>query len=114
MTTKLAIGLLLAAGLSVAAWVFRNALGLPGMAEAPPAAVRKCVTGSQVLYSSQACPAGSREQAAGGGTLTVLPAARVPTAADGASRPLPNVRDLLIDPQAVDIKERRIEAVTGR
>jgi hypothetical protein len=113
MTTKLAWGLPACAALAVAGWVFRDAIGLGAMAPARQAGtVRKCVAGAQVLYSDSACPAGSREVAASGGTVTVLPAAR--TMPGAASRPLPNVRDLLVDPQAVDIKDRRMEEVIGK
>jgi hypothetical protein len=115
MTTKLARGLLACAALGVAGWVFRDAIGLRGMAPARQAtSVRKCVAGAQVLYSDGACPAGSRETTTGGGTVTVLPALRVQPGGGAASKPLPNVRDLLVDPQAADLKDKRMEEVIGK
>ena len=125
MTSKLAsrliLGLLAVCALAGAAWMYRDALGLAptlggaARAVAPgTSAVRKCVLEGQVLYSSQACPGGSREHTLGGGTVTVLPATRPLPGAGAASKPLPNVRDLLVDPRAADIKDKRMEEVIGR
>ena len=75
-------------GVLGAAWFARDSalirpvaarLGVPP-AEATPdtartlaaAGVHKCRVGSRVVYSDQACPAGSRELAADGGTVTVM------------------------------------------
>lgn len=51
----------------------------------PAAAARKCVgAGALVTYTNGPCPAGTREQALDGGTLSVLPAVRAPAAAAAA------------------------------
>ncbi len=76
------------AGALGAAWVGRDSsllrtvaarLGVPP-ADATPdtaatlaaAGVHKCRVGARTVYSDQACPAGSRELAANGGTVTVM------------------------------------------
>ena len=98
--------LLLAAALGAALWWQRDHPAvqrlLPGVvsklppaltapAGAPAAAavggrLRKCRSGGQLLYTDGACPPGSREEAADGGTVTVLPAVK-PAAASAAAAP---------------------------
>ena len=125
---------------AVAAWVFREPLGvsrLTGLTgftgftrSADPASAaadsgaRKGVRNGQVTYTNEPCPAGSREQALSGGTLTVLKVAPAVSPAVSASQPsapqspaakaLPNVRGLLPDPNAANMKDQRMEAIIGR
>jgi hypothetical protein len=117
------VGLLCLAGVAAAAWWQREALGLaplgrlmPLAAEAPAASaagLRKCMVGGQLLYTNGNCPAGSREQAIQGGSVSVVASPRaVPAPAPAASR-LPHVRDLLLDPQGADLEDRRMDAVIG-
>ena len=58
----------------------RGAVGLPGPAAAPTttetlhaAGVHKCQTAGGILYVDAACPKGSHEVAANGGTVTSMP-----------------------------------------
>lgn len=49
------------------------------------AAARKCQGATQVVYTDGPCPAGTREAAIDGGSVTVLPAVRPPAAATAAA-----------------------------
>jgi len=81
---------------------------------APAAPPRKCVSASGVLYTTDAaCPAGSREQAASGGTVNVLPAVRqaAPPASAASAQPL--LRQLA-DPQgSAALQAKRLEKAVG-
>ena len=75
------------AALAVVAWVERASplveriaqpLGLPSPDATPDTAktlaaagVHKCRVGSRIVYIDQACPVGSKELAANGGTMTI-------------------------------------------
>lgn len=102
----------------------RHGLGLPGVAAAPTttetlhaAGVHKCQTPGGILYVDAACPKGSRELAANGGTVTVMPfpkPAPAPSAlASGVlGRPLvqgmsPEERDRLRDKMIEDAANRK-------
>ena len=80
------------------------------------AGIRKCLRGSEVLYTQGACPPGSREAALTQGSITVVPPIKAtPQAAApeaGASRP--NVRTLLRPPGEPDLRERQMDRVIGR
>lgn len=133
--------LLLASLLAVLAWLYRVPLGLatgPAVADLPGAAavgrlldaapapsrpapqasngggVRKCLVKGEVLYTNGDCPTGSREQAVSGGTVNVLAAPSAsPRAASEPARP-PHVRDLLVKPDEVNLKDKRMEAIIGK
>lgn len=126
--------LLLAAALVAAVWWQRDHPAvqrlLPGAvsklpsALTPPAAtpaavsgrLRKCRSGGQLLYTDGACPPGSREEAADGGTVTVLPAVR-PTAANAAAAPASAqtpLRRLAGDGVVPDQQERMVEQALKR
>ena len=131
----LVVGLLLG-GLAVAAWLGRDELahkltgavdgavnstvrgaappGLPNAGPGPAAAggLHKCLQGSQVLYTDAPCPQGSRTQAVAG-AVTVVPGMPSGPPAPAASG-LPNVRQVLAPPDAVDLKAERIDAVIGK
>jgi hypothetical protein len=87
--------------------------------KAPSSAVRKCVGAQQVLYTHEACPAGTREQGMGAGTVSVLPAApRVPSpgapapeVAASAETPL---RRLAGDGLPPDLQQRRVDQALQR
>lgn len=49
------------------------------------AAARKCQGAARVVYTDGPCPAGTREAAMDGGSVTVLPAVRPPAAAAAAA-----------------------------
>ena len=133
--------LLLASLLAVLAWLYRIPLGLasgPAVADLPGAAavgrllepsavpakapaspspsggVRKCVVKGAVLYTNGDCPAGSREQAVSGGTVNVLAAPNATTPAASVAQQPPNVRNLLVKPDEVNIKDKRMEEIIGK
>jgi hypothetical protein len=64
--------------------------------------LRKCLRGSEVLYTNDNCPAGTQDVAIKGGALSVLPAAPVvaPPAPQAASEP--------------SMKEKQIDRIIGR
>ena len=119
---------------AAAAWHFRAPLGLSQLISAihptdptraaAAAGARKCLSNGKVTYTNEACPAGSREQALSGGTLTVLKAApvvppavpsAVPSADPSTNASAPaQVRSSLLDPKAPNVREQRMEAVIGR
>ncbi len=111
--TSLLLGLLL-----TVAWTASHYLGwqpkVPeGLAPTPKAAsaLRKCLPESgsgAVLYSSSACPAGTREQAMSGGTVNVLPSvAAVAPAKAASARPL--MHRLAPPEEAAELREKRME-----
>ena len=87
MTLKFVIAAVVALGLAAAAWFHRGtppvagivrAVGLPAESTAPmtaetlkAAGVRKCVGSAGTSYIDGACPRGTREVAANGGTMTI-------------------------------------------
>lgn len=75
--------------------------------------LRKCRRGAQIEYTNGPCPAGTREEGVGAGTVTVLPAAPAPSAMPGsAAKPL--LRELAgtVDPR--QMQERMIDRAVGR
>ncbi len=74
-------------------------------ASQPP---RKCLAADgSLLYSSEACPAGMREQAIRGGTVTVLQAPPRPPASSASAQPLLHQ---LVDQAEIDrLRERRLD-----
>jgi hypothetical protein len=84
-------------------------------APSPAAAgLRKCVREGRLLYTNQACPQGSREQALSAGSVTVLPATPVAALPGSAASGPPTVRDLLTDGHAVDITDKRMDEIIGK
>ena len=84
------------------------------LAPAPSAAsaLRKCLPASgsgAVLYSSSACPAGTREQAIAGGTVNVLPSVAAVAAAKPASAHKPLLQRLAPPEEAAALREKRME-----
>jgi hypothetical protein len=76
--------------------------------------LRKCRGNGQVLYTDGGCPPGSREEAADGGSVTVLPAApRAASAAPAASAQTP-LRRLAGEGVVPDQQERRVEQALNR
>ena len=61
-----------------------------------------------MLYTNDACPAGSTEQKVKGGTITVMPAYKAPPAPESPSSGIPNARDLL-KPKGGTLKEQAQE-----
>jgi hypothetical protein len=110
-------GLLLAAALALAYGASQHwGLRLPAPElQAPPAktaaALRKCLPESgagAVLYSSSACPAGTREQRIAGGTVNVLPSLAAVAAAKPASAQ--TLMQRLAPPEeAAALREKRME-----
>jgi hypothetical protein len=111
------------AGLPGADWPGVTTLkNLPGVSPATsrtaPAAnaagrARKCLVKGEVLYTNGECPTGSHEQPVSGGTVSVMPAG--PTTASGQSPHRPShVRELLVKPDEVSLKDRRMEEVIGK
>ncbi len=123
------IAMVVVAGLAIAGWYYRGAAPLAGLARAvlpadasqPPslqaAGVHKCVGSGGASYRDGPCPAGTREVAANGGTMTVTsfpkPAPRLPTLASGVlGGPIvttmdPDERDRLRDKAIDDAANRR-------
>ncbi len=65
-----------------------------------------------MLYTNSECPAGSRRQAITG-SVSVLPAG--PDAAPASAPQGPkHVRDLLVKPDEVNIKDKRMEEIIGK
>ncbi|MDE2369738.1 MAG: hypothetical protein KGN16_12280 [Burkholderiales bacterium] len=109
-------GVVLALVATLAVWRWHGSppwpAGLGASLAAQSAALHKCLAaGRPVLYTADACPAGSRE-AAVQGAVTVLPAAPQPAAA-AASAP-PHVRDRLVGPDPGDLRDKRMDAIIGR
>ena len=111
---------LLGLGLAAAAVIKLDALKAfqPGLGAAPPAptvGLQKCLADGRVIYTDGSCPAGSRPQALDGGTLSVVSSPPPPARAAAPGQPaLPHARDALLDPQGVDIRQRRMDAVIGQ
>lgn len=110
----LCLGLAAVAALNLDEWrALRQRWG--AAPAAPAAALHKCLRDGRVSYTDAACTQGSSRQVLEGGTLSVI--ASPPPPARAAAPGMPNARDArdaLVDPQAVDIKQRRMEAVIGQ
>jgi len=127
MNLKFVAAAVVAVGLAIAGWFFRGtapvvsverAVGLPMPGATPQAAgVRKCVGAGTTSYVDGPCPAGSREVAANGGTMTVTafpkPSSRPSALASGVfGGPIvttmdPDERDRLRDRAIDDAANRR-------
>lgn len=75
------------------------------------AGVRKCVRGGEVVYTSESCPPGHREQGMQRGTLNVVTATPVPKPAASAER-TGTLRDLAISPGEPTLMDKHIERAT--
>lgn len=73
-----------------------------------PGRARRCLVNGSVLYTNDACPAGSTEQAVKGGTISVMPAYKAPPSPATAGSGIPNARDLL-KPKGGTLKEQAQE-----
>jgi len=134
MNIRIVIAVVVALGLAAAAWFYRgspalvgvgNAVGVPAASTTPEtgatlkaAGVHKCVGGGRTSYvDGAACPAGSHEVAASGGTMTVTsfpkpkpaPGAIASSAFGGPIvKPMdPDERDRLRDKAIDDAMNRR-------
>ena len=74
---------------------------------------RKCLVEGGVLYTNGKCPPGSREQPVGGGTVSVMPAGPSAAPASAPRRPA-HVREWLVKPDEVNLKDKRMEEVIGK
>lgn len=134
MSLRIVIAVVVSLGLAAAAWFYRgspalsrvsHAVGVPIESATPDTAatlkaagVHKCVGGGRTSYvDGPACPAGTREVAANGGTVTVT-ALPKPAPAPGALassvlggpivKPMdPDERDRLRDKAIEDAANRR-------
>jgi hypothetical protein len=79
-------------------------------------AMLKCVEGSRILYTNDACPAGSTEQSLDGGTLTVAPAVRpsVIPSASALAASLRTARDLAAPSGEDKLMDKRMEQIIGK
>ena len=130
MNLKIVIATVVALGLAAAAWFYRGtaplagaarAIGLSGENSAPEtsstlkaAGVHKCVGAQGTAYIDGPCPAGSREVAANGGTMTVtsfpkpLPMPASSVLGGPIVKPMdPEERDRLRDKAVEDAMSRR-------
>jgi hypothetical protein len=129
MTLRIVIAAVIAFGLAAAGWFLRGsapvagaarALGMPVESATPPtlqaAGVHKCVGVGGTRYIDSACPKGTREAVASGGTMTVTAfpkAARPPTAVASGVLGGPLVQGM--DPDARDrLRDKAIEAAANR
>jgi hypothetical protein len=122
--THLRIAAVVAGGLLLAGWLVKDlpavrhvldalpagstaAFGGPALKTPEQAGLRKCVTGSRVVYSDEACPAGSREEAIRGGNVSVVTLPRpVPDAASAAGSAPRLMKPL--DREALDRERERV------
>ena len=130
MNLKIVIATVVALGLAAAAWFYRGTpplasatrgIGLPAANSTPETAatlkaagVHKCVGNGGTSYIDGACPRGTREVAANGGTMTVTSFPKpVPAAASSAFggpllKPMdPQERDRLRDKAIEDAANRQ-------
>ena len=130
MNLRIVVAAVVALGLAAAAWFYRGtapvasaarAVGLPGENSAPETAstlraagVHKCVGAGGTRYIDGACPRGTREVAANGGTMTVAsfpkPAPAPASSVFGGPlvKPMdPDERDRLRDKAVEDAGNRR-------
>lgn len=79
---------------------------------APAKPPRKCLaTDGSLLYSTEPCPAGTREQALKGGTLTVLAAPPSPPASKASAQTL--LQRLDDQAETERMRERRMQKALG-
>ena len=128
MNLRIVIAAVVALGLAAAAWFYRGtapvvgavrAIGLAGENSAPQTAptlqaagVHKCVGAGGTSYVDGACPRGTREVAANGGTVTSFPKPASVRASSVLGGPLvepvdPDERDRLRDKAIEDAANRR-------
>jgi hypothetical protein len=63
----------------------------------PVGALRKCVRGSDISYTNNPCPAGSKEHALSKGTVTVLSAPPKPVAPPTQAAPEPTLQQKAVE-----------------
>jgi len=129
MPLKLVIATVVALGLAAAAWFYRGsapiagamrAVGLPGENSASDTAtalkaagVHKCLGAAGTSYIDGACPRGTREVAANGGTMTVTAFPR--PAPKAASAVLGGAIMQGMDPEERDrLRDKAIEDAANR
>jgi hypothetical protein len=122
-----AVAFVVVAGLAVAGWFHRDAAPLAGAAHAlgvstgsaPPsplqaAGVHKCVGAGRTSYLDGPCPKGSREVAANGGTLTVMPFSKPkPPAPSSGAFASPQVEPMDAD-ERDRLRDKAIEDAANR
>jgi len=115
-------------GLAVAGWAYRGsapaadalrAVGLPAASPTPQdlrsAGVHKCAGPAGTSYVDGPCPAGSREVAAQGGTLTVMTFDKPAPMAARASAPFGGPIVKPMDPAERDrLRDKQIEDAANR
>jgi len=74
----------------------------------PADQAHKCVTASGVLYTREACPRGSREQAITGGSVNVVPAQAAARPVEAASA-TPLLRTLV--PDGGELKDKQMQRI---
>ena len=129
MNLRLVIGAVVAIGLAAAAWYWRTSAPIAGAARligvqpqstTPDAAatfkaagVHKCVGAHGTSYSDGPCPAGTREAAASGGTVTVTSFPKPAPAPSSSALGGPNVKPM--DPEERDrLRDKAIEDAASR
>ena len=92
----------------------RTPLALPSLPSPSPAPPRprKCVGASGVLYTTQNCPSGAREQPIDGGAVTVVPAL-VPAQRSDPPSAAPLLRSLA-PADGTDLKERQMQRIVDQ
>jgi hypothetical protein len=81
---------------------------------AAKAAARKCQGAAQVVYTDGPCPAGLREAAMDGGSVSVLPAVRPPAAAEPAASAQTPLRRLAGPDDSAAQRERVLDQALHR
>jgi hypothetical protein len=132
MNLKIVIVAVVVPGLAAAAWFYRGtapvasaarSIGLPGDNATPSTAsmlraagVRKCVGAGGTSYIDGPCPAGSREVAANGGTMTVTSFPKpTPSPSALASGVLGGALVKPIDPEERDrLRDKAIDDAANR
>ncbi len=129
MSPRIVIAVVVALGLAAAAWFYRGAapvasavraIGLPGESSTPQtgptlqaAGVHKCLGAHGTAYIDGPCPAGSREVAANGGTMTVTSFPKATPAPASSVFGAPIVEPL--DPAERDrLRDKAIEDAANR
>lgn len=74
---------------------------------------RKCLVKGEVLYTNGKCPPGSHVQPVSGGTVSVMPAGPSAAPASASRRPA-HVREWLVKPDEVNLKDKRMEEIIGK
>ena len=129
MKLKFVIAVVVALGLAAAAWFYRgsapvasaaHAVGIPTESTTPDTAatlqaagVHKCVGARGTAYIDGPCPAGSREVAAHGGTMTVTAFPKPPKTPASSILGGPLVKPM--DPEERDrLRDRAVEDAANR